>query len=301
MGRFEKIQIFVRIVDAGSISRAAQQLHMTKSSVSKALSSLEQDLGVKLLARTTRSQSLTDSGEGFYQHAQRILPEVDALFADTEAGDTAVKGHLKVSVPLSFGIEHLSPALQAFMLQYPQVQLEVFYDDARTDLVEGGFDLAFRIGSLSDSLLQAKRICPIGFSICASPDYLTQNGPIKQVEQLEAHPFLKYASIASSRFTWTSADAETFSVNLNTRFIANNGEALLHMAEQGLGVAVIPNFIAYKALQGGRLIAILKDTPLPVESAWAVYPQTRYLPQRTRLFIDHLVDWFAGEPYWEQS
>ena len=300
MGRLEQMQVFVRIVEAGSISRAATQLYQTKSAVSKALSGLEAELGVKLLARTTRTQKLTDSGQLFYEQAKGLLPGVEALYSDVAEASAEAKGKIRISAPLSFGIAHLSAPLKDFMLQHPKVELEVIYDDGRADLVEDGFDLAIRIGNLADSQLQARRLCPIGFTLCASPEYIAENSPITSIQDLAHHPFLKYSSMSSGRYTWTTDTGETSTVNMPTRFVANNGDALLHMAEQGLGITAVPHFIGYKALQAGRLVPILPHIGLPSESAYAVYPQSQYLPQRTRLFIDFLVARFAGEPYWEK-
>jgi len=301
MGRFEQMRIFLRIVESGGISRAAQQLFMTKSAVSKALSGLEAELGVKLLARTTRTQKLTDSGHAFYYQAKQLVPEVDSLYSDVGEAAAEAKGKIRLSAPLSFGIAHLSAPLQQFMLQHPKVELEVIYDDTRAELIEDGFDLALRIGNLSDSQLQARRLCNIGLTLCASPEYLARQEDINNVQDLARHPFLRYASMPSGRVNWTTIDNEVVSVNLPTRFIANNGDALLQMAEQGLGITILPNFIVYKALQAGRLVALLPGELNPMEQhAWAVYPQTQYLPQRIRLFIDHLVNWFADQPYWER-
>lgn len=299
MGKLEKTQIFIRIVESGGISKAANQLHMTKSAVSKSLSDLEKELGVKLLDRTTRTQHLTDSGQQFYQQALGLISDFDSLYTDTMASANEVKGQLRISLPLSFGTKHLMKPIDIFIKQFPLVDLEIYYSDSQVGIVDEGFDLVIRIGELKDSSLKAKRFTVTNMSILASPEFMQKNGKINSHYDLATLPFLKYVGDSASRLSAVDTDGNSYSTNLNTKLIVNNGEVLMELAEKGHGFTILPDFITYQSVQQGRLIKLLDNLILAPLDAWMLYPNTKTLPRRTRVFMDHITDYFSGKTDWE--
>ncbi len=194
MGQLEDITVFIRIVDAGGISRAAEQLGTAKSAVSRRLVDLETRLGVRLINRTTRTSSLTDAGRSYYERVIKIVDDITELNALTEDSNLALEGTIKLAAPLSFGLCHLSPAISAFVKQYPQLSINVDFSDRQLDLVEEGLDLAFRIAYLKDSSLIARKISQIRMLLCASPNYLNQHGIPKTPNDLTNHQLLHYNS-----------------------------------------------------------------------------------------------------------
>ena len=176
MDRFAHMQVFVSVVEAGSISAAAERLDLAKSAVSRRLAELEAHLGVSLITRTTRRLNLTDSGRAYYERCVAILADLDEAESAVSQAHAALKGQLKVALPLSFGLLHLSPLIQAFMALHPEVRFELDFNDRQIDLMQEGFDLAIRIATLEDSSLIARRLAPIRHVVCASPDYLAKHG-----------------------------------------------------------------------------------------------------------------------------
>lgn len=299
MGKLEKSQVFIRIVESGSISKAADQLHMTKSAVSKSLSELEKDLGVKLLDRTTRTQHLTDSGQHFYKQALDIVSDFDSLFSDTITKANEVKGDLRISLPLSFGTQHLMQPIDEFIRLYPLVKLDITYSDSQLGIVDEGFDLVVRIGELKDSTLRAKKLTMTNMSILASPRFILENQTIQSHYDLANLPFLKYSGDSSNKFNAVDTDGNSYSTHLKTRLIANNGEVLMQLAENGQGFTILPDFISYRSIEEGKLIRLLDDLILSPLAAWVLYPNTKSLPKRTRVFMDHLTNHFSGKADWQ--
>lgn len=283
----DELETFVRIVDAGSITEAAEQLGVAKSGVSRRLRGLEKRLGARLLNRTTRRSSLTDAGRAYYEGAVRVLADFEELDQSVAQQEAALEGRLRLALPLSFGLCHLSPAIEAFAREHPGLALQLDFSDHVVNLVEGGFDLAIRISKLKDSSLQARRICPVRLLYCASPAYLREKGAPQSPADLQHHDFLRYDAGDSPRIG-------------RTRMSANNGDFLVDMAIAGHGVILTPSFIAWKALASGDLATVLDaHRPEPL-AAYAVYPQNRYLSRRARVLIDYLVERFGENPYWDQ-
>lgn len=300
MGRFEEMQNFVRIVEAGSISKAADQLGIAKSGVSRRLVELEARLGARLLNRTTRRSSLTDAGQAYYRGALKLLGDAAELDASTADAEAALKGTLRLALPLSFGLFHLSPAIDAFLRAHPDLSVNADFSDRRVDLVEQGVDLGIRIADLGDSTLKARRICPIRILLCASPSYLERNGIPESPEDLKDHQVLHYDVGGGPVLKLAGPGGDARAVRVQPRIVANNGDFLRDMAMAGHGIVLAPSFIAWQALAAGDLVCILRPYSPPPLSAWAVYPETRYLSRRTRLFIDFLVERFGENPYWDQ-
>lgn len=300
MSQIEEMQNFVRVVEAGSISRAAEQLGMAKSGVSRRLSELESRLGARLLNRTTRRSSLTDAGRIYYEGAVKLLGDVMELNAAAGDADASLTGTLRLAAPLSFGLCHLSPAIDEFLSDHPDLAFHVDFSDRHIDLIEQGADLAIRVADLRDSTLQARRICPVRMLLCASPDYLERHGtPLTPVD-LKAHRILHYDAGGSPNLRLRDLQGGEITVPVRPRIVANNGDFLRDMAAAGRGITLTPSFIAWQAVASGDLVALMPEyCPQPL-SAWAVYPRTRYLSRRARLFIDFLVERFGENPYWDQ-
>jgi DNA-binding transcriptional LysR family regulator len=300
MAQVEEMQNFVRVVEAGSISRAAEQLGVAKSGVSRRLAELESRLGVRLLNRTTRRSSLTEAGQAFYQGAVKLLADVSELNAVAADNNALLEGTLRLAVPLSFGLSHLSPAIDEFLGAHPDLTINIDFSDRHIDLVERGVDLAIRIADLSDSSLQARRICPIRILLCASPVYLEQVGMPTAPDDLRAHRILQYDIGGGSVLRLQDRQGREFVVQTRPRIVANNGDFLRDMAMAGHGIILTPSFIAWQAIAAGHLVSVMPKYCPQQLSAYAVYPQTRYLSRRARMFIDFLVERFGVNPYWDQ-
>jgi len=300
MAQLEEMLSFVRVVEAGSISKAAEQLGMAKSGVSRRLVALESRLGVRLLNRTTRRSSLTGAGRTFYRGAVKLLGDVSELNAATADTDAGLEGTLRLAAPLSFGLCHLSPAIDVFLREHPELKINIDFSDRHVDLVEAGVDLAIRIADLRKSNLQARRICPIRLMLCASPEYLEQNGTPRSPADLQAHQVLQYDVGGGSTLRLQDRQGREHVVQVRPGIVANNGDFLRDMAMAGHGIILTPSFIAWQAMAAGDLVRIMPEYGPRHLSAFAVYQQTRYLSRRARLFIDFLVERFGENPYWDQ-
>lgn len=294
------MQAFVRIVEAGSITKAAAQLNQVKSALSKRLSELEQRLGVTLITRTTRRQTLTESGQRYYQQCIRLLDDIADVESSLAEAHLSLSGKIKLAAPLSFGLMHLGPAIRQFNDIYSDIVFDVDFSERKVDLVEEGFDLAFRIGQLEDSTHLAKRITQIRLHFCASPQYIQQYGLPKTPQDLvNGHRQVKYQSAPDS-WLFTDRDGNTESIKIPSVLTANNGDFLCQAAIDGVGISASPDFICYKAVRLGQLQTILDDYSQELSfGGYVVYPNTRYLSPRVRRFIDYLSQFFGDEPYWK--
>jgi DNA-binding transcriptional LysR family regulator len=300
MGQLEEMHIFLRVVETGSITKAAEQMNIAKSAVSKRLFLLEQRLGIKLINRTTRKSSLTEAGQHYYQRSKLILDEVDELNSQTSSSKRALEGTLNIAVPLSFGLTHLAPALDLFLQQHTDLKLKINFSDQKIDIVEQGVDLAFRIGELDNSTLQARKIAPINHVLCASPEYLKLHGKPKTPDELKQHKILKYGSADQSGLKFLSQDGKEQVMHLEAHIIANNGDFLKSLAESSHGISYLPSFIVWQSLATQTLIPVLPTFKLPTMHAYAVYPANRHLPLKVRSLIDFLAERFGDNPYWDQ-
>lgn len=300
MGQLESMRIFITVVETGSITKAAERLNLAKSAISKRLSELEHQLGVKLLNRTTRTSSLTEAGQVYLNKCKLILDEVDDLHCHISSTSSKLNGVLKLAVPLTFGLKHLVPALDNFAKLHPELKLDIDFSDKKIDLVEDGVNLAIRIGSLSNSTLRAKPLAPIHHVLCVSPDYLTEHGHITTPNDLKSHKLLRYSQQPLSGVELIDNNNKTMTVPMESFCIANNGDFLKTMAVSGHGVLFTPKFIVWEELANGSLIPIMTDYRFNSIKAYAVYPETRYLPRKVRMLIDFLSEYFGNEPYWDK-
>ena len=300
MDRLEEMRTFVGVVEAGSITAAAERLVIAKSAVSRRLTDLEERLSVQLFRRTTRRMNLTDTGQSFYERCLRILADVEEaeLAVSQQHGD--LQGRLRVAVPLSFGLNHLGPAIDAFLRTHPGIEFDLDLNDRQVDLLAEGFDLAVRIAELADSTLIARQLAPVRHVVCASPAYLAERGTPRTPAELTHHDCLIYANAPNpGLWTYTDPDGRQGSVQVRARLRANNGDCLNQAAEDGHGIVLEPTFIVHRAIEARKLRAILTDFQWPTIYAHAVYPHTRHLSRRVRAFVDFLAKRFAGVPYWD--
>lgn len=302
MHRFADIQAFVSVVESGSFTAAADRLDTDKSAISRRVSSLEEHLGVQLMRRTTRSLNLTDSGRSFYERAARILADLEEAESAVAQEHGELSGRLRVALPLSFGVLHMGPPIDAFGQRHPRVEFDLDLNDRQVDLLQENIDVAVRIGELSDSSLIAKRLFRARIVVCASPGYLAENGTPATPDELRDHRCLVYSNLRDpGHWPWLDADGVVQRARVNVAMQANNGNLLSIAASDGLGIVMQPAFIAHAAIKAGDLVPILGEYAWPEPTAYAVYPPARHLSHRVRAFIDFLADYFAATPYWDRD
>ncbi|CAG8999752.1 MAG: HTH-type transcriptional regulator DmlR [Candidatus Celerinatantimonas neptuna] len=288
MDNFSTIPFFIAVVETGSFSAAARKLSMTKSAVSKRISQLEADLGVRLIHRTTRKLSLTEAGQKYYEYVQAAaMLALEGKDAITQMQSQAM-GMLRITVPMVFGQQHLSELIPNFLQEYPQIELQMSMDDRVVDLVGQGIDLGVRIGQLHDSSLIAVKLSPCHSVVCASPEYIRLHGQPKIPEDLVKHNCMVYSYFQGGA-TWLFNHANgPVRVLPRGNYRVNSSAALYDALLAGVGISQMPTFIVGPALSQGRLVSLLRDYPLPVHHIYAVYPQRRFLPGKVRLMLDYL-------------
>ena len=302
MDKFEDLQAFVAVVEAGTFTAAAERLAIAKSAVSRRVSALEERLGVQLLQRTTRVLNLTDTGRSFYEHSARILADLDEAEAAVQQEHGELRGTLRLALPLSFGVRHMCKPIAAFTKRHPRIRFDLDLNDRRIDLVEEGMDVAIRIGHLDDSSLIARRLFEVRTVVSASPHYLKTHGTPATPEDLLDHDCLVYSNLADpDRWSWNDRVGQRHSIEINPVMRASSGDFLANAAAHGLGIVIQPTFLAAEAIRAGHLVPILRDVEWPVSPAYAVYPPTRHLSYRVRAFIDFLAERFAGRPQWDRD
>ncbi|WP_119271721.1 LysR family transcriptional regulator [Taklimakanibacter deserti] len=292
MDKLAAIRAFVSVAEEGGFSAAAQELGLSKSAASRQIAALEEALGAQLLKRSTRSVRLTDSGYAYLERCR-------ALLADLEEADRAVAalhneptGLLKINAPMSFGVSHAAPAVAQFMARYPELQVALILNDRFVDPYDEGFDVTLRIGTLEDSSLAARKLAQIEMGLYASPAYIEKHGRPRGPDDLKSHAALHYGK-PSAQSEWALRGVRS-SVSIRYRLCSNNGDALRVAALAGLGIALIPAFLVRDELQKGTLVALLDGfEPKPID-LYAIYPPTRFLAAKVRLFIDFLAERFAG-------
>lgn len=294
MSELEDIRAFVEVIEAGGFSEAARRLGVSKSIVSRRVSRLEEDLGVRLISRTTRGVSATEAGLEFKLRGQRILEELEeARDAVAQSGDTVV-GLLRVAAPLSF-LDYAAPALADLAKAHPRLKVEASYSDARVDIVAERFDCAIRIGALPDSSLVARRIAPIYGVLVATPDYLDRHGRPQTPADLGAHEFLIRHGLETLRLQRGEIEV---SVRTEGRFRADSGAALLRAALTGLGVAALPTFMLHEAIVSGALEVVLPDYMFAPTALSLVRPPGP-APGKVRALTDLLIERFGAQSLWD--
>jgi DNA-binding transcriptional LysR family regulator len=296
----QEMAIFARVVGAGSLSAAARELGLSPALVSRRLAALESRLGARLINRTTRSLHLTDDGATYYEACARVLADIEEADATVSAGRVEPRGTLRVALPASFGHQHIAPLIPRFAERYPQIQLALSLSDRTINLIEEGFDLAVRIAHLEDSSLTARKLAPNRRVVCASPAYLARHGTPRTPDELARHNCLTTTDFAMN-WDYKGPDGKPGSVRVIGRYSCDNWEVLREWALAGLGIALKSTWDVHRLLVDGSLVEVCPGYTFHSDVAiYAVYPSRRFLPAKTRVFIEFLAESFGPDPYWDQ-
>jgi DNA-binding transcriptional LysR family regulator len=301
MENLTDIAVFVKVVECGSFTRAADQLELSRAAISKYLSRIEERLGVRLLNRTTRRLSLTEAGAELFEASRGALERIGEAEESIARLQREPKGRLKINAPMSFGVLHLAAALPEFLKRYPGIHIDLRMDDRIIDLHEEGFDVGIRIARLKDSSLVAKKLTRCRQVLCASPAYLEESGEPQSVDDLASHNCIQYLYAAEAnvwRFNAPNGRAIQVAVQGNLR--VNNGMAGREAAVQGLGILHSPTFYVGEYIRQGKLRTVLADYELPELGIHAVWPQRAHVPPKVRVFVEFLAKHFGPNPRWDK-
>ncbi|MCP5365619.1 MAG: LysR family transcriptional regulator [Hyphomicrobiales bacterium] len=301
MDRFAALRTYVTVVDKGSFAAAAEFLRISRAMATKHVADLEAHLGTRLLNRTTRRLSLTEAGADFLKRGQEILDLFDEAERAATTATAQPSGILRINAPVSFGVLHLADAVCAYHAAFPRVAVELSLNDRIVDLVEEGFDLAVRIGTLKDSSLMARRLAPCRLLVAAAPDYLRRHGDLSEPDDLQAHQCLLYTYASEGNLWQFEREGRVRAVKVAGPMRSNNGETLMRAAVNGMGVILQPTFMLSPAIQSGTLNVVLPDWNVPGLGIYAVWPHGRHLSAKVRSFVDFLVEQFTAEPYWDRG
>ncbi len=292
--------IFARVVESGSFSEAARRMDMSRSAVSKAIAKLEKDLNTRLLLRSTRHLSLTETGVALAEHAKHILEQAEHAERAINSLDAEPQGILKVSVPSSFGTHHIAPALPCFLARYPKIKLDLTITDRPGDLVEEGYDVQIRITNEPDLNLVARKIAPVRRILCATPQYFQKWGIPKTPYELINHNCLD-CSFSEERNFWHFSGAEgDIKVPISGTLRINDNDALAQAVIYGLGIAMLPTYTIADELLNGKLQSTMPEYLSVQRYIYACYLPSRHLPVKIRAFIDFLLEHVGDTPYWDQ-
>lgn len=288
----EELRTFVEVADAGGVTPAARRLGVSKSIVSRRLLRLEAELGVQLLARSTRGAALTEAGVTFRDHAARVCTEIDVA-RETILPEGDLRGRLRISLPLTFGPTHFAPVLAEMARRHPELHVHASYSDRFVDLIAEGFDCAIRVGYLKDSNLIAKRVGPTYGKLVASPAYIAAHGSPESPEELVAHQALMQGTE-----TWQFMDGNrTITVQPQGRFKADNGTVLVGAAAAGLGIAWLPDCVTHAYFASGALVPIMERYPAPPAAAYVVRPPGQHPARKIRVLTELLIEHFGEPPH----
>jgi len=299
MDRFQALTVFAKVVEQGSFARAAARLDLSTSAVSRHVAELEAHLDVRLLNRTTRRLSLTESGTAFYARCVQLLADLEEAEEAVTAAAVVPRGTLKLTCAITFGVRHLAPAIAAFRAWQPQVRFDVELSDRTVDIVDEGFDLAIRIGDIGSQSLIGRRIGSTQLVCCAAPAYLARHPAPGVPADLAEHACLGY-EYAPVRGVWRFHDAAGLAhdVRIGGPAHANNGEFLSALAVEGMGINLEPDFIVAPDIRAGRLVRLLTEFTPPAAGIHAVYPSRRHLSAKVRAFVDFLATYLRDNATW---
>ena len=296
----DDLSLFVRIAQLRSISAAARDLGLTPAGASARLAALERRLSARLLHRTTRQATLTEDGLAFLPHAEHLVFAAESARAALGREQAAPRGTLRVAAPASFARMHIVPGLPDFCRKYPELALDLRISDSIVDLVEGAFDVAVRYTELSDSSFVARRLAPDNRVLVASPEYIEQSGRPHTPDDLAEHACLVVGTL--DLWTFRGKDAEMIERRVTPSLRINDGGAVRDAASAGLGIALMATWCASDELRSGALVPALPEYPLiSTQTLWAIYPSSRELAPKVRVFIDWLVNRFGHQPYWDHG
>ncbi|MEM1284538.1 MAG: LysR family transcriptional regulator [Pseudomonadota bacterium] len=300
MSNFLDLEIFARVVAAGSMSAAAREMSLSPAVVSKRLRRLEDRLGTRLLQRTTRQIALTEAGKGFYERVVAILASVEEAESFVTRRSAMASGVLKISAPTSFGRMHIAPHLSEFMAANPELTLQLMLSDDFVDLVGEGFDVALRIAELNDSTLVARKLAPIHRVLCASPDYIARHGTPKNLDELQEHSLLA----TQGQDVWKLEDAGREGIALKPRsaIVTNSNEVIREAVMAGIGIGLRSTWDVGPELSSGDLQVVLPQYRASRGvGLFSVYPTRRFLPAKVRVFIDYMASLYGSSPYWDKG
>lgn len=301
MDRLTAIGVFVAAVDEGSFAAAARRFGLSAAMAGKYVSAIESELNARLLQRTTRRLSLTDTGQAYYERCKRILEAWEEANREASDAQGTASGVLRVAAPVTFGAMHMGEVMAKYLGEHPQVNIEVSLSDRYVDLLESGVDVAIRIGRLPDSGLVARRLAPCRMVVCASPDYLERHGAPRSPDELRRASRLTFSeAVSSGDWTLTDTKGHTHIIDGPCRMAANNTQMLLGAALSGAGIAYGPTFVFGEQIARGNLVALLPDYRTSELAIQAVYPSARHMPFKLRRFLDCLVAAFGDEPPWDR-
>ena len=292
MDYLSRLPLFIRVAKMGSFAAVARELDMTPSAVSKQIQRLEGELGVRLFQRTTRKLALTEDGHRFFERSAALIKRLQLATDELRDRQGTVAGRLRISVPIALLDAGLAEIFAEFADQNPDLELQVEGAEHLVDMLDEGFDVAIRVGSLEDSSLVARQLAPSPMWVLASPDFVARHGVPNSPSDWAEAPLVAYTGNARKLFQFSRAD-EWVEQSYTGRIGGNHGAFLRQMAIQGLGFAILPSFLARDWLEQGQVVRLLADwTVQPERKIWAVYPHRQHLPSRVRALIDHLVEGF---------
>jgi len=295
---FEAWAVFARLAENGSFSRTADELRLSKATVSKIIARLEDRLGSALFHRTSRRLALSEAGRAALERAQRLLAEGESLEAEASDQSASPKGLVRMTAPMSFGVTHLAPCLPEFFTRHPEIAVELTLADEVIDLVGGGFDLALRIGALADSSLLARRLCQVRILLAGAPAYFDRHGRPRHPQDLADFAGLLYTYTRNQSWRFEHKTSGHYTVSVPPGPLrANNAEAFLPTLRAGLGIALLPEFLAWSDLQSGALEAVLCDWQMPPVGVHLVTPPGGIRPRRVEVLMDFLAERLAGAPW----
>ena len=299
MDRLDSMRLFVRVAELGSFSAVALQMNVARSAVTRQVAALEAHLGTKLLARSTRRLSLTSAGATYLEQCREILGLVDAAEAGLTEDSQAPRGHLRITLPFSFGIRQLMPMFGDFMAANPEISIELEFSDRRISLIEGGFDLAIRITDRLEPGDVARKLGGSRSVVVAAPDYVKRHGRPRHPRDLIQHECFGY--MLAPRASWPFlVDGKTAWFPVAGRLEANSGDALLAAAMGGVGITSLPTFIIEAAVRARQLEVLLPAFRTPELGIYAVFPSNRYVPHRVRVLVEHLAQRIGPKPPWDE-
>lgn len=301
MDKFAALKAYVTVVEHEGFAAAARAMGQSRSAVNHLIISLENDLGVQLLNRTTRQVAPNPDGLAFYERAKSILGDLERAEKSLKDTSHRISGQLRISAPMSFGTMHLGKAISLFMTKNPDLNIELQLNDRFVNIIEEGYDLAIRLCvPQEDTTLVDFRMCETKRVIAASPQYLKTHGTPQLLNDLRHYKCLHYGNLPSgNRWQVIDTNGKPTSVFIKSSLCANNGEVLRDAAVNHLGIVNLPTFIIGQELQAGRLVTLLEHYELPPLTLSAIYPPTRHLSARIRLFTDFLMEYFGKRPYWD--
>lgn len=290
--------IFAKVAECGSFARATAELTLSQATVSKAITRLEARMKTMLFHRTSRRIALTEAGHASLERASSILAEGEAVEADIAEQSTSLRGAVRVTAPMSFGLSHLAPLLPEFMARHPDVELDFHFSDEQVDLVAKRLDLALRIASLADSSLLARRLCAVRILLVGSPAYFARYGRPRHPRELAEHRALLYSNAPGGQFwRFRHADEGEFALEMPSPLRVNNAEALTPVLRAGLGLALQPEFLAWQDVQAGELETVMMDWQVDPIALYILTPPGRNRPARVQALIDYLAARLASAPW----